>query len=255
MGYTIVMRIAVLADIHGNRLALDAVLADLARRGGADRIVNLGDCVSGPLWPAETMERLISLEAVTVRGNHDRAVAECSPEAMGPSDHFAYQSLPPIERAWLGALPIAASPAPGVLACHATPSHDETYLVEEVRDGQLVRSDVEAIMRRLGPVDGSRIVLCGHSHRPDLVRLPNGVLILNPGSIGCPAYDDPSAPAHVSEAGSPHARYVLIDLTGGEQDRVEFIAVAYESEEAARRAEANGRPEWARALRTGFVRG
>ncbi|RWE04771.1 MAG: metallophosphoesterase, partial [Mesorhizobium sp.] len=55
------MRIAVLADIHGNVLALDAVLADLERRGGADLIVNLGDLVSGPLWPRETMERLEAL--------------------------------------------------------------------------------------------------------------------------------------------------------------------------------------------------
>ncbi|MER9595048.1 metallophosphoesterase [Mesorhizobium sp. M0244] len=69
------MRIAVLADIHGNVLALDAVLDDLRRRGGADLIVNLGDCVSGPLWPRETMERREALELPTVRGNHDRRVA------------------------------------------------------------------------------------------------------------------------------------------------------------------------------------
>ena len=69
------MRIAVIADIHGNILALEAVLADLARRGGADRVVNLGDCVSGPLWPRETMERLEALGWPTVRGNHDRRVA------------------------------------------------------------------------------------------------------------------------------------------------------------------------------------
>ena len=43
------MRIAVIADIHGNILALEAVIADLARRGGADVVVNLGDLVSGPL--------------------------------------------------------------------------------------------------------------------------------------------------------------------------------------------------------------
>ncbi|WP_292649880.1 metallophosphoesterase, partial [Mesorhizobium sp.] len=55
------MRIAVLADIHGNVIALDAVLDDLQQRGGADLIVNLGDCVSGPLWPRETMERLEAL--------------------------------------------------------------------------------------------------------------------------------------------------------------------------------------------------
>ena len=73
------MGIAVLADTHGNRLALDAVLIDLERRGGAERTVNLGDCVSGPLWPAETMERLATLDALTVLGNHDREVATLTP--------------------------------------------------------------------------------------------------------------------------------------------------------------------------------
>ena len=126
------MRIAVLADIHGNHLALDAVLADLEWRGGADRIVNLGDCVSGPLWPAETMERLDRLNAVIVRGNHDRVVAEASPGAMIASDRFAFDALAPDQREWLGALPIRASPTHGVMACHATPSHDETYLIEEI---------------------------------------------------------------------------------------------------------------------------
>ena len=47
------MRLAVLADIHGNLDALQAVLADLARQS-PDLIVNLGDCLSGPLWPLET---------------------------------------------------------------------------------------------------------------------------------------------------------------------------------------------------------
>jgi predicted phosphodiesterase len=249
------MRIAVLADIHGNHLALDAVLADLEWRGGADRIVNLGDCVSGPLWPAETMERLDRLNAVTVRGNHDRVVAERSPEAMIASDRFAFDALAPDQREWLGALPIRASPTHGVMACHATPSHDETYLIEEVQHGRLVRGRVDAIAHRLGEVGPSRIIVCGHSHRPDLVRLPSGVMILNPGSVGCPAYDDPSDPAHISEAGSPHARYALLDLDGEDQVRVEFTAVSYASEDAAQQAEANGRLDWALALRTGFMRG
>ena len=53
------MRIAILADIHGNLLALEAVLTDLKGRK-VDEFVNLGDCVSGPLWPRETVELLIN---------------------------------------------------------------------------------------------------------------------------------------------------------------------------------------------------
>jgi predicted phosphodiesterase len=245
------MRLAVLADIHGNRLALDAVLADLDRRGGADRLVDLGDRASGPLWPAETMERLAALAAVAVRGNHDRAVAAASTEGMIHSDRFAYEALSPDRRAALGALPITARPVPGVLACHGTPAHDATYLVEEVRDGRLARGVPEAIARRLGPVEGVQVVLCGHSHRADLVRLPSGILVLNPGSVGCPAYEDPTEPAHVSQAGAPQARYALLDL--GDEPAAAFLAVPYDHEAAARRAEANGRPDWAHALRSGFM--
>jgi predicted phosphodiesterase len=250
------MRIAVLADIHGNRLALDAVLADLERRGWADRVVDLGDCASGPLWPRETMERLGTLGALTVRGNHDRQVATLPVAAMNASDRFAHAELTPGQRDRLGSLPPALAVAPGVLAFHATPVRDDRYLLDEVEHGRLARSAPGEIARRLEGIGPARVVLCGHSHRPDFVRLPTGVLALNPGSVGCPAYDDASPPAHVSEAGSPHARYAILHVAEGGPDAadgaaVEFVALPYGHEEAARRAEANDRHEWAHALRTG----
>ena len=80
---------------------------------------------------------------------------------------------------------------------------------------------------------------------------PDGPLILNPGSVGCPSYDDPSNDPHVSEAGLPHARYAV--LTIDEQAvSAEMIAVTYHWIAAATRAEKNGRPEWAYGLRTGW---
>jgi hypothetical protein len=94
------------------------------------------------------------------------------------------------------------------------------------------------------------VVLCGHSHQQHLIELSHGPLTLNPGSVGCPSYDDPGTDPHVSEAGSPHARYAV--LTIGEQVPAELIAVAYDWRAAAARAEANGRSEWAYGLRTGW---
>ena len=132
------MRIAVIADTHGNLLALEAVLADLGGRG-ADLIVDLGDCASGPLWPRETMERLAKLDALAVRGNHDRQVAELAPEEMGASDSFAFGELTRDQRELLGKLPMTRFIAPGILACHATPARDDLYLIEEVENGRLVR--------------------------------------------------------------------------------------------------------------------
>lgn len=85
-------------------------------------------------------------------------------------------------------------------------------------------------------------------------RLGDGRTIINPGSVGCPAYDDPDPPAHVSETGSPSARYAVVEIAHSRTaPRIEFIAVPYEHERAARRADANDRPEWAYALRTGAM--
>ncbi|WP_269930546.1 hypothetical protein [Aminobacter sp. HY435] len=79
-------------------------------------------------------------------------------------------------------------------------------------------------------------------------------MLFNPGSVGDPAYSDDNAPAHVSEQGSPLARYGFVDLGPDEALRgFEFMAVPYDHESAARRAEAGGRPAWAYALRTGFM--
>ena len=66
-------------------------------------------------------------------------------------------------------------------------------------------------------------IRCGHTHQQHLIQLPDGTLILNPGSVGCPSYDDPGNNPHVSESGSPHARYVVVaieDARGvGQDDR------------------------------------
>ncbi|UVK41109.1 metallophosphatase family protein [Mesorhizobium sp. AR10] len=252
------MRIAVLADIHGNVLALEAVLQDLQQRGGADLTVNLGDSVSGPLWPRETFERLEALNLPTVRGNHDRRVArDPADDTMWASDRYAQERLTAAQRETLFAQPLTLQVAPGVIAFHARPDHDEKYLADAITDGQLVRAPLAAIRRRLKGLDPAcRIVLCGHSHRSELIRIPGGPVIFNPGSVGCPAYDDSTPPAHVSEQGTPHARYGIVGLdVPGQPDRFEIFAVDYDHEAAARQAAEAGRPEWAHALRTGFISG
>jgi len=248
------MKIAVLADIHGNVVALDAVIADLERRGGADLTVNLGDCVAGPLWPRETFERLEKLGAPTVRGNHDRRTAEDITDAMWPSDRFAHEQLTAGQRAALAALPLQLEITPSVFAFHARPDHDERYLTDAIVDGHLVRAPLVAIEKRLGQLDPSyKLLLCGHSHRPELVRLSDGRVIFNPGSVGEPAYFDDTAPAHASEQGSPHARYGMVEIRTDGAMHFEFFAVTYDWEIAARQAEQAGRPEWAHALRTGLM--
>ena len=242
------MRIAVIADIHGNLPALEAVLADIQHRN-VDRTINLGDCVSGPLWPREVCNLLMASDDLTIRGNHDRWVSGPDPARMGASDRYAYSQLNQDHHTWLDALTALADADHGILACHGTPSSDNQYLVEEVLEHRLVRAHPSTIEKRLGDVQ-ARVVLCGHSHQQHLIQLPNGPLILNPGSVGCPSYNDPGAEPHVSESGSPHARYAIVTI--GEQVSAELIAVAYDWRAAAARAEANGRSDLAYGLRMGW---
>ena len=242
------MRIAIIADIHGNLPALEAVLADIQRRK-ADRVINLGDCVSGPLWPSEVADLLMSRDDLTIRGNHDRWVAGPDPAHMGASDRYAFSQLGQDHRSWLGVLPTSADAEHGILACHGTPSNDDQYLVEEVIGRRLVRANLSTITERLGDIQ-ARVVLCGHSHQQHLIQLPEGPLVLNPGSVGCPSYDDPGNDPHVSEVGSPHARYAMIEI---DEQRVTagLISTSYDWKTASARAEKNDRPEWAYGLRTG----
>ncbi|WP_131194708.1 metallophosphoesterase family protein [Lichenihabitans psoromatis] len=249
-------RLAVVADIHGNLLALDAVLADLDNQS-CDRVINLGDCVSGPLWPRETLDRLRELDWATVRGNHDRWVGTLPRAELTDSDLFASDALDDEARRWLATLPTCLDWPGGLVAFHASPDDDNAYLTEEVVNGRLLPAPHQRISDRLGDLPDVGLVLAAHSHIATVVRLPNGPWIVNPGSVGCPAYVDPDHPAHVSESGSPLARYAIVTVA---DDRatglagVEFRAIPYDHEGAARRAESLGEQDWTYALRHGFIR-
>ena len=98
------MKFAAIADIHGNSLALEAVLADIAAEGISD-IVNLGDFFSSPLDAEGTAELLRGIDAVSIRGNHDRWLIELAPEEMGTSDRLAYDQLATETLDWIRELP------------------------------------------------------------------------------------------------------------------------------------------------------
>lgn len=244
------MRLAVVADIHGNRAALDAVMSDIATMA-PDLVVNLGDCLSGPLEPGATADRLMELAWPTVRGNHDRWLIEQTSTEMGASDRFAAAEMSNAHRAWLAALPATLQPVDGVFACHATPDSDDRYLVEEVTPAGVLDRAPEAIAADLAAV-AAEVILFGHSHKPRLMRLADGRLLLNPGSVGLPAYRDDTPFPHVMAAGSPHARYALIDR-GPNGWTVTQRAVAYDWDAAARLAASRGRHDWAEGLATGVI--
>jgi predicted phosphodiesterase len=250
------MRLAVVSDIHGNLPALEAVLAEI-RREHVDRVVNLGDIVSGPLWPRETAALLRGLAWPTIRGNHERQLLALPADRMGPADAFARARLAEEDLHWLASLPATLDLGDGLWCCHGTPASDLQYFLETVtpdqgRDGSPgVRAATAAeVADRLGAVTAP-LVLCGHTHMPRAAQC-GGTLVVNPGSVGLPAFDDDHPHAHRMETGSPHARWALVERAeAGWQ--VQQRLTAYDWEIAAQRAEAAGRGDWADALRTGRV--
>jgi putative phosphoesterase len=245
-----VRKLAVVSDIHGNILALEAVVADIEKRG-ADTIVNLGDHCSGPLWPRETAEFLMQQNWVHILGNMDRSVAFSDPSLLGPSDSYAFGTLTAQQKEWLRALP-ACVIRDSLTIFHGTPTDDSAYLLETVEHGRARLASRAEIEHRIGNAT-SPLMLCGHSHVQRVVQLGNDVVVLNPGSVGLPGFQDDMPEPHVIESGSSGARYAMIEPGAG-NCRVELVTVPYDSQRAADKAKKENRPDWAIALQTGFMK-
>jgi putative phosphoesterase len=213
------MRVAVLADIHGNLPALEAVLEEVAA-ADVDRIVLLGDIALGPL-PTETLDLLVSLgdRAVWVHGNCEREMVadfEAGGEAAGLMDRR--------HRDLLDGLPLTVSlDVEGLgrtLFCHATPRRDDEFV--------LVDSPLSQWEAALAGFAESTVV-CGHTHMP-FDRLVDGTRVVNPGSVGM-AY------------GPPGAYWALLGRD------VVLRRTPYDAQAAARRIRSGSHPraaEWAR---------
>ncbi|UVK41634.1 metallophosphatase family protein [Mesorhizobium sp. AR10] len=240
------MRLAVVSDIHGNLRALEAVHARI-KESSPDIIVNLGDCVSGPLWPEETAQYLIAENWPTVRGNHDRVLVEPPASRLEEVDAFAQQCLSQASLAWLSALPLTLSLAAEILLCHGSPSDDEVFLLEEDGGDHFFLSNESQIRRKLGRTE-ARLILCGHTHTPRVVHLSDGRVALNAGSVGVQAF--PS----FTVTGSPHARYAIATRKDGEWS-FSLHAIGYDWAEAAGRAKAAGFARWEHGLMTGYAAG
>lgn len=244
------MRVAVLSDIHGNADALQAVLTDVQRRA-PDAIVNLGDCFSGPLEVARTYELLSGAGvAATVRGNHDRALLD--PGAMDGWDRMAAPAVTPAMRDWIATLPPTATLG-DLFLCHATPQDDTGYWLDAYTDdGEARRADLGSIEAKAAGIVG-RVLLCGHTHVARMLHLPDGRLLVNPGSVGSPGYvdDAPRTTRRVS-AGTPAASYATLDRIRGIWT-ASLHLVPYDTAPAVALARARGADDWVRALSTGWI--
>jgi predicted phosphodiesterase len=254
------MKLAIISDIHGNLLALQAVLADIARQG-VDQTVNLGDILSGPLQPAETADLLMAQNFPTIRGNHERqlleVLAQPGPIDTTTSDGYAASKISLAHAEWLQALPVSLALNSDVCLYHGTPQSDLQCWLETVvpgfeqGNGPGVRAATLAeVAERMGSATHP-VMLCGHTHVPRLLAC-RAVLIVNPGSVGQPAYDGDHPYPHVVENGSPHARYAVLEKKA-QGWQVDLRAVPYDHLAQARVAAAHQRPDWAHALVTGFA--
>jgi predicted phosphodiesterase len=244
------VRIAVISDIHGNLDALEAVLADVQSRG-VDLIANLGDMFSGPLFPNQCADRLIPLRLPTIRGNHERQLLSLKESELGQSDRYAAGCLRPHHFSWIAELPEKLWLSDDVLLVHGTPQNDASYFLETVEEDGVRPASAEEIQSRAEGIRAT-LILCGHSHLQRSVRLEQGPLIVNPGSVGLPAYEDHRPFLHKMQSGTPHARYAIVERRSGDWS-AELMTVLYDWEKAAITAESRGRTDWARSLRSGLA--
>lgn len=179
------MRIAIVSDIHGNLLALEAVIADLEAHG-ADEVWCGGDLGWGGPWAAECIERVRAAAWPTVRGNTDVWIAG---EAQTPhvaddrrQEHKAQveamaaaHAIDPELARWLVSLPLGHAGDGSILLVHGTP---ETPFAAPEPDAQPAA---------FAPYQGrARLVVYGHVHKAFVRRLGDGTIVCNPGSVGLP---------------------------------------------------------------------
>jgi len=239
------VRFAIYSDIHGNRHALEAVLADIARTE-FDAVYCLGDLVGYGAFPNEVTERVRALQTPTVIGNYDDGVGferdECGCAYRNPLD----QELGERSFAWTKARVTAENRAylrtllkeirfdadgERVLLVHGSPRKLNEYLFE---DRPL------SSFQRLAASSNADVIVFGHTHKP-YVKTVDGVTFVNVGSVGKP------------KDGDWRACYAVLDTANGPS--VQFRRLEYDVKAAAAAVRATELPEeFAFDIETGGAR-
>jgi predicted phosphodiesterase len=207
------MRYALISDIHGNALALEAVLADIERQG-VDGIVCLGDVATLGPQPIPVLERLRQLHCPCILGNHDEALLNPTkaetlniPAHLQSSLEWGRQQLTPEHFAFLRTFTpthaVALSPNAELLCFHGSPLSNIDLILAETPIADLDRMLVG---------QSAAIFAGGHTHF-QLLRQHRGQLIINPGSIGN-VFLTPSLEANRPTL-LPWAEYALVSWLEG----------------------------------------
>ena len=207
------MRLALIADVHGNLEALEAVIADIEKSSPGARIVCAGDVVGYGPDPGACIDRLRSIGVPCVMGNHDEMVlgrrdfSRCIHAGITAAV-WTRDNLSPGAMAFLDSLPPWLEATPDVVVCHGDLDDCDTYVSDAVRGERALRQLEERWPR-------ARLLVCGHTHHAaiysreggfSLVRsstelplAPGIVHLVNPGAVG------------QSRDGEPLARYAVFD--------------------------------------------
>lgn len=242
------MRVAVISDVHGNALALEAVLEDIAHHK-VDAILNLGDHFAGPLVPGRTARILAGLDMIAIRGNTDRYLLAHPDEVTGEGQE-ADETITSAPLEWLSGLPPTADFEGKVLLCHGSPKSDETYWLDR-ETGKRFRPATPAEIEAELPSRRYEVYCCGHTHIARVVTLADGRIVFNPGSVGRPSFNmsDPESAARVS----PAAAYAILTYSA-QGWQVDLRQVAYDHAAASAMARARGFDGWACDLAEGRKR-
>ena len=216
------MRVAFISDIHGNLLALDAVLADL-EHDDVDRVVCLGDVCFGP-QVHECLDRVRGLGCPVVLGNWDCWSIDGFPPADDPVGIMLYEigawwakQLTAQDRAFVRTfeptLEVHLDNGSSMLCFHGSPHSFSDLIFATTPD--------EELEQMLAGLDAA-VLVGGHTHL-QLLRRFGKALIVNPGSVGQPFsqwWPQPIRVAHWAE-------YGVID-TAGDRLTVDLRRVPYD---------------------------
>jgi putative phosphoesterase len=237
------MRVAIISDIHGNLISLNAVLEDIEQQA-VDQIVCLGDVAATGPQPHEVVQRLRALNCPVIMGNtdewllHPTITEDADPQTAGIEriDLWCAAQLTEGDREFLAGFPptytLALSDAIDVLCFHGSPHSHSDILRATTPEDEVARM-----------LDGfhATIMIGGHTHEV-MIRRYRDMLLVNPGSVGLP-YERDAATNRAYNP--PWAEYAVID--GGEgRLAIELRRVAVDAEEIARMMRASGipHPDW-----------
>jgi predicted phosphodiesterase len=243
------MRTALVSDVHGNAVALEAVIADL-ERDPVDQVVALGDMLQGGPQPAEVADRLVGLGWPVVLGNADaflldpQAGSEPAPEAALAGRVWSLEQLGAerieVIRSFVPTVERPLGDGRTLLGFHGSPSSFEDFLLPTTPEG---------VFRALVEGADAAVLAGGHVHLQFVRRIGDAVFV-NPGSVGL-SYDH-GQPADDFRV-DPWAAYAVVSVDAGAGAiEVAFRRVPLDVEAIVAATRASGMPDadtWTARLR------